>query len=511
MASLLSMRNITKRFPGVLANDHINFDVDKGEIHALVGENGAGKTTLMNILYGLYHADEGSISLRGEEVEVNNPREAIRLGIGMVHQHFMLVHRFSVAENVALGLKSSRGMLLETNLVSQRLQEISEQYGLQVDPSVPIWQLPVGVQQRVEILKALYRGAELLVLDEPTAVLTPQETEGLFDVLRSLAGQGHAIVFISHKLGEVTAISDRITVLRSGQVVGTVERTDANPALLARMMVGRDVAFTIKKEPATDGQTILRVSNLSCYDERGQKAVRDISFDLRRGEILGVAGVLGNGQAELAEALAGLRPKASGCVLLDDRDITRASPHLVATAGLTYVPADRRQVGSIGHFSLSENAILKRHRSPRFSRAGLAFRRDAIADYARRLVDEYDIRTPHIGVEARTLSGGNLQKLIVAREVSGCTKVLIAVHPARGLDLATIGFVQEQLLELRQRGIGILLVSTELNELLSLSDRIAVIYEGQILDILPGEAADREYVGLLMAGLQPEAERMRRL
>ena len=504
MASMLAMRDITKCFPGVVANDHVDFDVNEGEIHALVGENGAGKTTLMNILYGLYQADEGSIVFRGEDVEITNPREAIKLGIGMVHQHFMLVRRFSVAENVALGLKSSRGVLLETEQVSRRLRELSTQYGLHVDPATLVWQLPVGIQQRVEILKALYRGAELLVLDEPTAVLTPQETEGLFAVLRSLTQDGHSVIFISHKLREVIEISDRVTVLRSGHVVGTVDRSEADPALLARMMVGREVAFAVNKTPFATSDTVLRVSALTCSNEQGHTAVRDVSFGLQCGEILGVAGVVGNGQVELADALAGLRPKTSGQVVLDGRDITDAHPAAVSKRGLAYVPADRRESGSIGTFTLSENAILKSHNSPRFTRSGMTFRRRTIDGYTQGLVTEYDIRTPGIGVEARTLSGGNLQKLIVAREVSCCTKVLIAVHPTRGLDLATIEFVHEQLLELREKGLGILLVSTELDELLSLSDRIAVMYEGEILDILPRDTADRERVGLLMAGLRAD-------
>jgi len=502
---MLKMCRITKRFPGVLANDRVDFNVNEGEIHALVGENGAGKTTLMNILYGLYQADEGSIFFRGEKVEITNPREAIKLGIGMVHQHFMLVRRFSVAENVALGLKSSRGVLLETELVSQRLCELSTQYGLHVDPATPIWQLPVGIQQRVEILKALYRGAELLVLDEPTAVLTPQETEGLFAVLRSLTENGNSVIFISHKLAEVIEISDRVTVLRSGKAVGTVDRSEADPALLARMMVGRDVAFSVDKTPCAASDTVLRVRGLSYRDERGHTAVKDVSFDLQCGEILGIAGVVGNGQVELADALAGLRPKTAGRVHLDGRDITDVAPAAVSREGLAYVPADRRESGSIGAFTLSENAILKSHNSPRFTRSGLAFRSRIIDSYTRDLVTEYDIRTPGIGVEARTLSGGNLQKLIVAREVSCCTKVLIAVHPTRGLDLATIEFVHGQLLELRERGLAILLVSTELDELLSLSDRIAVMYEGEFLEILPGDRASRERVGMLMAGLRSDA------
>jgi len=495
------MRNISKRFPGVLANDHVSFDVEEGEIHALIGENGAGKTTLMNILYGLYQADEGCIFLHNHEVEIDRPGKAIDFGIGMVHQHFMLVQRFTVAENMALGLRSSKGILLETEIVAQRIEELSEQYGLSVDPWAMVWQLPVGVQQRVEILKALYRGTELLILDEPTAILTPQEADDLFAILRSLVDEGHSIIFISHKLKEVLAVSDRITVLRHGRVEGTLKTEEVSIPQLARMMVGRDVQFRVEKEPVQNNDVILSVRNLSCYDDRGQKALKGISFELHCGEILGIAGVEGNGQGELADTLSGLRPSTSGQVMLGTQDLSQATPDEAIDAGLSYVPADRKHVGSIGKFTLAENAILKAHDRPPFAQRHL-LRRMAVATYASNLVSEYDIRAPGIGVEARTLSGGNLQKLIVAREVSRCTKVLIAMQPTRGLDLATIEFVRRQLLELRQRGVGILLISTELDEILALSDRIAVLYEGEIMDVIRSEAADREQLGLLMAGMR---------
>lgn len=501
MATILSMRNITKSFPGVLANDHVSFDVEKGEIHALIGENGAGKTTLMNILYGLYQADDGQIYFDGRKARIDSPRQAIALGIGMVHQHFMLIPVFTVAENIALGLKSSKGIVLDTDHVAQRIQSLSEQYGLKVDPWAEVWQLPVGVQQRVEILKVLYRGADLLILDEPTAILTPQETDELFTILRSLTVEGHSIIFISHKLREVMAISDRITVLRGGRVVSTLDKADASIPELAEMMVGREVSFTVDKKCVELGGTILSIRDLTVYDDRDVQALKGISFDLRQGEILGIAGVEGNGQRELAEALAGLRPARSGQIELGKNDVTQASPQEIIAAGLSYIPEDRNQVGSIGLFTLAENGILKSHNRSPFAR-GLMLSQPAIASHAERLVAEYDIRTPGISVQARTLSGGNLQKLILAREVSRQTPVLIAMQPTRGLDMATIEFIHRQLLDLRDLGVAILLISSELDEILALSDRVAVLYEGEILDIFPGAKVNREEVGLLMAGMR---------
>jgi simple sugar transport system ATP-binding protein len=496
------MQSITKTFPGVVANDHVDLSVEAGEVHALIGENGAGKTTLMNILYGLYQADSGRILIQDQSVLIDSPKQAIALGIGMVHQHFMLVQRLSVAENVSLGQRSSRGPLLDTGLVAAGLKALSERYGLRVDPSAMVWQLPVGVQQRVEILKALYRGAHLLILDEPTAILTPQEIDELFSVLRSLVKEGHSIIFISHKLKEVLAVSDRITVLRGGRVQGTVKTVDASVPDLARMMVGHTVSTAIDKKAASPGATILEVRDLTCYDDRKHRALNSVSFDLHRGEILGVAGVEGNGQAELAEVLAGLRPLAEGRLLLADQDVSRASPGRLIASGLSYVPSDRHRVGSVANFSLAENVILKSQNKPPFARRGM-LRPAAIAAHARRLISDYDIRAPGIGTEARVLSGGNLQKLIVAREVARCRDVLLAVQPTRGLDLATTDFVHRQLIELRDQGVGIVLISTELDEILALSDRVAVLYEGQIMGIVRGESASRDQLGLLMAGVHP--------
>jgi general nucleoside transport system ATP-binding protein len=504
---MLAMRGITKAFPGVVANDHVDFDVHQGEIHALVGENGAGKTTLMNILYGLYQPDAGEINLHGRPVAIESPRHAIALGIGMVHQHFMLIPTFTVADNLALGLRSSKGILLESEQVARRIERLSDQFGLHVDPRAPVWQLPVGVQQRVEILKALYRGADLLILDEPTAILTPQETDELFGVLRTLVKQGHSIIFISHKLKEVTDISDRITVLRRGRVAGTIAKAQATIPELARMMVGQDLALTIERTPGRFGPPLLRVEDLTVLDDRGLNALRGVSFEVRAGEILGLAGVEGNGQRELADGLTGLRPAAGGHVHLAGSDITNATPAAVFEAGMSYIPEDRNEVGTIGKFTLAENGILKSQERLPFARWGF-LQRQTMHEHARQIVAEYDIRTPGIGVETRTLSGGNRQKLILGREVQRRTPVLIAVQPTRGLDLATTKFVQRKLLELREAGKAVLLISTELDEVLALSDRIAVLYGGQIMDILDGPAATRESIGLLMAGIRRDKDRV---
>ncbi|MGQ9599342.1 MAG: ABC transporter ATP-binding protein [Anaerolineae bacterium] len=499
MPPILCMRGITKRFPGILANDRIDLEVEEGEIHALLGENGAGKTTLMNILYGLYEPQEGEIFFQGRSIRVTSPHQAINLGIGMVHQHFMLIPVFTVAENIVLGLRSSRGLILDIERARQRIFELSKQYGLGVDPQAYVWQLSVGLQQRVEIIKALYRGAKLLILDEPTAVLTPQETGELFHILRSLAQQGTSIIFISHKLNEVMGISDRITVLRDGRVVNTVRTRDTNQAELARMMVGREVVLRIERPPRERGEPILEVKDLQVLNDKGLPALEGTSLQVHRGEILGLAGVDGNGQLELAETLVGLRRPTAGRIVVKGHDVTGSAPSTLIRMGVACIPQDRKAIGSIGEFSLAENAILGSHDQPPFARYGL-LNRPAIHRYTQHLINSFDVRTPGAELQARSLSGGNLQKLILAREVSRPHDILIAVQPTRGLDVGATEFVYRRLIEERQNGKAILLISTELDEVLSLSDRIAVIYEGRIVGEMMAEEALVEEIGLLMTG-----------
>ncbi|HBY92493.1 MAG TPA: heme ABC transporter ATP-binding protein [Chloroflexi bacterium] len=500
------MRGIVKRFPGVLANDHVDFDLLPGEIHVLLGENGAGKTTLMNILYGLYRPEAGEVWLRGQPVHFRSAFDAIAHGLGMVHQHFMLVNTFTVAENMTLGQPSPRAPLLERPRdVHGRIVEISERYGLQVDPAAVVWQLSVGEQQRVEILKALYRGAGVLILDEPTGVLTPQEVNELLSILRSLAEQGKSVVFISHKLNEVMAASDRITVLRDGRVVGTVPTSETNEHALARLMVGRDVALTVDKEPSPPGEARLQVEDLWVDNDRELPALRGLSLQVRAGEILGLAGVAGNGQSELEEAVAGLRRVKQGRVLIDGADLTNAPTRSIITAGLGHIPSDRYAMGMLPDFTVAENLVLSVHGDPPYTRRGM-LDRTAIVARAERLARLFDVRTPSIQTRAGSLSGGNIQKMILARELSGQPKVLIAAQPTRGLDVSAIEFVHRQLLAQRQAGVAILLVSTELDEVLALSDRIAVMYEGRIVGVMPGAEVDVGRIGLLMAGRgQPEA------
>lgn len=504
MASLPSpvveMRGIVKQFPGVLANDHVDFDLHPGEIHVLLGENGAGKTTLMNILYGLYRPDAGEIRLRGQPVHFRSAFDAIAHGLGMVHQHFMLVSTFTVAENMTLGQPSPRAPLLENPRdVHQRIRGLSDRYGLRVDPTAVVWQLSVGEQQRVEILKALYRGAEVLVLDEPTAVLTPQEVSELLTILRSLAEQGKSIVFISHKLNEVMAASDRITVLRDGRVVGTVPTRETNEHALARMMVGRDVALTVSKGPSQPSEVRLRVEELWVDDDRDLPALRGLSLEVCSGEILGIAGVAGNGQSELEEAIVGLRPVKHGRVLVDGADLTNAPTRKIITAGVGHIPSDRYTMGMLSDFNIAENLVLPVHGEPPYTRRGL-LDRNAIGARAEELMRTFDVRAPSIHSRAGSMSGGNIQKMILARELSGQPRVLIAAQPTRGLDVSAIEFVHRQLLAQRQAGVAILLISTELDEVLALSDRIAIIYEGRIVGVMPGDAADVDRIGLLMAG-----------
>lgn len=498
---LLLLREITKTFPNVLANDRITLEVRSGEVHALLGENGAGKTTLMNVLYGIYQADSGEIWVRGRRERIRAPRDAIALGIGMVPQHFLLVRRHTVAENVTLGLPGE-GFLFPARRIERRISELGERYGLGVDPRAQIASLSPSEQQRVEILKALIRGAQILILDEPTSVLTPQEAQGLFRVLRRMKGEGHAVIFISHKLDEVTAIADRITVLRRGRVIATLPTAEADKPSLARMMIGRDVEFRIGREPRTPEGPGLVVEDLRARTDRNLPALRGVSLTVRRGEIVGIAGVAGNGQRELVEVITGLRPAAGGRVRVLDRDVTNASPRACHEAGIAHVPEDRLRMGIVPSLSVAENLTLKAYRYPPFSR-GPIIDRPAINAFAHRMIAEYEIVTPSPHTPARLLSGGNIQKLILSRELSARPLVIVAAHPTSGLDVSATEQIHALLLRHRREGAAILLVSEDLDEILALSDRIAVMYSGEILGIVDAAEAERERIGLMMMGQRP--------
>jgi general nucleoside transport system ATP-binding protein len=499
VAPALEMRGITKRYPGVLANDHIDLTVRPGEIHALLGENGAGKTTLMNVLYGLARPEEGTILLDGEAVTISGPSDAIARGIDMVHQHFMLVPVLTVAENIVLGEETMRGrVFLDSGEARRRIAELAGRFGFEIDPDARVGQLPVGQQQRVEILKALYRDARILVLDEPTAVLTPQETTEIFAVLRRLAAEGHSIVFISHKLYEVLEIADRITVIRRGKVVGQRLPSETDEDDLAELMVGREVQLTVDRGDSHPGEVRLRVADLRAKDDRGHEVVRGVDLEVRAGEILGIAGVAGNGQDQLVEAIMGLRRPVAGTVHLDEQDITGHSPRALADAGVGYVPGDRQRFGLILRFPLTDNLVLNSYHRQPYARGGL---RDEVAidDYARTLIGEFDIRAPSEDVAAATLSGGNQQKCIVAREYSRALRLLVLDQPTRGLDVGSIEFIHRRTIEARDRGTAILLVSAELDEVLELSDRVAVMFRGRLVTERDARSADKNEVGLLMA------------
>ncbi len=501
MPPILELRGITKTFPGVLANDHIDLTLNEGEILAILGENGAGKTTLMNILYGLYSPDEGEIFIRGSKTSIRNPHDAIHLGIGMVHQHFMLIPVFSVTENVMLGVELTTGAgILDRKSVSKQIVEISERFGLKVEPEVMVEDLSVGVQQRVEIIKVLYRKADILIFDEPTAVLTPQEAEEFFKVVHALVKQGKSVIFITHKLKEVLAIADRITVLQNGRVVGTTTPAQSTEASLASMMVGREVFLTVDKKPAKPGEVVLDVAGLHVMDDRHLEAVKGVSFQVRAGEILGVAGVQGNGQKELVEAITGLRSYEVGKVDLLGEDISGDSPRSIREAGTAHVPEDRQSDGLVLPFSIRDNLVLNTYYEHPFSR-GLNLNSDVITKTAEQRVEEFDVRTPSIFLPASTLSGGNQQKVIVAREFSRPIKLLIAAQPTRGLDVGSIEYIHGQIVKKRDEGCAVLLVSPELDEIMSLSDRIAVMFGGKILGIIPAKDATKEGLGLLMAGI----------
>ncbi len=494
----IQLRSITKNFPGVLANDQIHFDVRSGEIHALLGENGAGKSTLMKILYGLYQADEGEILINDQPVKIKSPTDALRQGIGMIHQHFQLVSAFTVAENVALGLRSTREPMLDLDAVGARLVDLSERYGLSVDPNALVWQLAVGQQQRVEILKALYRDAALLILDEPTAVLTPQEVDELFLTLRRLVQAGHSLIFISHKLHEVMAISDRVTVLRDGRVVGSVKTKETNTKELARMMVGRDVVTFWDKPPRKSDNVVLRIAQLGALDDKGLPAVKNLSLDVRAGEIVGVAGVSGNGQREFAETIVGLRRATGGSVQVSGKEMTNRTPAEIIAAGVAFIPEERLSMGVIRDFTVQENVILETHANAPLARAGF-FDFPKIESHAMQLIREYDVKTPSLATPVKSLSGGNIQKLILARELSRQPQVLIAAQPTRGVDIGATEYIHRRLIEQRNAGTGILLISEDLDEALVLADRIAVMYEGEIVGIVPPITPVTD-LGMMMAG-----------
>ena len=505
-APALEMRGITKRYPGVVANDHIDLEVRPGEIHALLGENGAGKTTLMNILYGLARPDEGEILLDGTPARIANPTDAIARGINMVHQHFMLVPVLTVAENILLGEETMAGpIFLDKKESKRRIIELGTRFGFEIDPDVKVGDLSVGWQQRVEILKALYRNAKVLVLDEPTAVLTPQETDEIFAVLRRLAAEGHSIVFISHKLYEVLAIADRITVIRRGKVVGSRIPSQTDEEDLAALMVGRDVQLVVDRGESNPGEARLAVKGLKVRDDRGTEVVRGIDFEIRAGEIFGIAGVAGNGQDELVEAIVGLRKPAEGSVTLDGRDVTNATTREMTNLGTGYVPADRHRFGLVLSFSVADNLVLTDYYRAPYARRFVR-NDDAIEQRGVTAVKEYDVRTPSATALASTLSGGNQQKLVVARELDGDLRLLVLDQPTRGLDVGSIEFIHRQAIKKRDAGTAVLLVSAELDEVLELSDRVAVMYRGQIVDVVDGRTADRNQVGMLMAtGLKHEA------
>jgi len=499
----LEMRGIVKRFPGVVANDGIDIEVSAGEVLAILGENGAGKSTLMKILYGLYKPDAGEILVNGQPVRISCPRDAIALGIGMVHQHFTLVPNLTVVENVVLGLPSQHGLRLDLRTAKQRLQSLAQAYQIPVDPDAYAWQLSVGEQQRVEILKVLYRAASVIVLDEPTSLLTPQEATQLMGVLRKLAASGQAVILITHKLHEVTAVSDRVTVLRGGRVVGTLSTRQVDPQLLAKMMVGREVVPGPRSASSHAGGPVLQLQDVWARSDRGRAALRGISLELRAGEILGLAGVSGNGQKELAEVIAGLRKVAAGCVVLRGRDVTNSGPADRIAKGLAYVPEERTLLGSIPSFTVAENVVLKDHHRPPHAR-WLFLQPSAIRKRASELVQCFDIKVPSVDAPVSHLSGGNLQRLILGRELSGNPAVLVAAYPTQGLDVAAVEHVHRRLLDAKSRGTGVLLISHDLDEILALSDRVAVIFEGQIVRVMDRESVDARRLGLLMTGLRDE-------
>jgi general nucleoside transport system ATP-binding protein len=505
---VLEVSGVTKTFPGVIANEDVSLTLNQGEIHCLLGENGAGKSTLMNVVFGLYQPDAGTIRVRGEDVRFSGVNDAIDHGIGMVHQHFQLIPVFTVVENVILGNELSKNGLIDVKEARRRIRELEARYGLSVDPDAKVGDLSVGEQQRVELIKALFREADILILDEPTAVLTPGEVDDFFGVVRSLVDQGKSIIFITHKLREVLAVADRITVLRNGKVAGSADPKTATQQSLANLMVGRDVVFQVEKGEAAPGDVALSIDGLVVQDDRGVTTVNGFGVDVRAGEIFGVAGVEGNGQRELVEAITGMRRIAGGSVQMLGNDTTRMTPRQITELGVSHVPEDRNKHGLVGPYTIADNLVLNRYYKKQFSRRGIRNAK-AIDEEAAVLVSEFDIRTPGIDVPVETLSGGNQQKVIIARELSREVKLLVVAQPTRGLDVGSIEFIHKQIIELRDKGVGVLLVSAELDEILSLSDRIGVLYRGRLVGVFEGENATREQLGYLMAtGASPESEEL---
>lgn len=499
MSTLLQMRGITKRFSGVLANNQIDFEVERGEVHALLGENGAGKTTLMNILYGFYRPDAGEISFDGRPVNLRSPRDAIDIGIGMVHQSFQLVPTLSVAHNVILGMRSPREPFYDSGQAERRIRELSTHYGLGVDPTAKVWQLAAGIQQRVEIIKALYRQAKLLILDEPTSVLTPQEAQKLFAVLCTLTAEGRSVVFISHKLDEVMQVSNRITVLRDGNVIATVRPDETSPRQLAHMMVGRELKPLMAKVRTEERPGMLQLDSVSALNDRGLPALKDVTLTVRGGEIVGIAGIAGNGQSELAEVITGLRPLTAGRVSIDGTDLTNRPPSEIIQRGVAYIPEKPRQTAVFMDFALEQNAILKSHRSAPLAKRGFLKARQ-IREYAHDLMACFDVRASGPHALARQLSGGNLQKFVLGRELSRQPKLIVAAQPTAGVDVGATAAIRERLLAERANGQAILLISADLDEVLSLSDRVAVMYQGEIVGEMQGDRVDIQELGLMMAG-----------
>ncbi|WP_017811381.1 MULTISPECIES: ABC transporter ATP-binding protein [Paenibacillus] len=496
---VVELKQITKRFPGIVANDSISLKLQKGEIHALLGENGAGKSTLMNIVFGLYQPDEGSIEIDGKPVIIDGPNRAIELGIGMVHQHFKLVQPFTVTENIILGSEPRKGARINYRKATEEIRKLSEQYGLRVDPNAKIHDISVGMQQRVEILKTLYRGADILIFDEPTAVLTPQEISELMEIMQRLIQEGKSIILITHKLKEIMQIADTVTIIRRGKVIDTVKKTETTPQELAEKMVGRNVSFKVDKKAAEPGEVVMHMENILSKNKDGMAVLNSLNLQVRAGEILGIAGVDGNGQTELIEALTGLRHVDGGKITLHGKDITNLTPRKVTESGVAHIPEDRHKHGLVLDFSVSENMVLETYYKAPYNKNGF-LQYDEVDKKATRLVEAFDVRTPSIHTMARSLSGGNQQKAIIAREIDKNPELLVAAQPTRGLDVGAIEFVQKQLIAQRDQGKAVLLISFELDEIMNVSDRIAVIYEGQIVgEVLPEQTNDQE-LGLMMAG-----------